>query len=84
MTPLNLVIGIAAVFSGLFLYGFVQTRPDPSNALRERYLKLVRLSRADAEHQLAERLESLSRRFPGRTYGWYLNWLVNDLERAKR
>jgi len=62
----------------------VQSKPDPSGALRERYLKLVRLARSEGEAQLAERLESLSRRFPGRTYRWYLNWLVKDLERAKR
>lgn len=84
MTPLHVVAGIAAVFSVLFVYGLVSVRPDPSEALRARYLKLVRLSRAEGEHQLAERLEALSRRFPGRTYAWYLNWLVKDLERAKR
>lgn len=84
MTPLHVVAGIAAVFSVLLLYGLVATKPDPSASLRARYLKLVRLSRAEGEHQLAERLESLSKRFPGRTYAWYLNWLVKDLERAKR
>ena len=84
MTPLQVVAGIAAVFSVLFLYGLVQTKADPSKALRERYLKLVRLSRAEGEHQLAERLETLSKRFPGRSYAWYVNWLVKDLERAKR
>jgi hypothetical protein len=84
MSSFNLAVGIAAVFAVLFLYGFLQTAPDPSAALRERYLKLVRLARPEGEHQLAERLESLSRRFPGRTYRWYLNWLVKDLERAKR
>ena len=55
-----------------------------SEALKERYLSLVRLSRPEGEAQLAERLESLSRRFPGRSYRWYLRWLVTDLERAKR
>lgn len=84
MTPLHVTAGIAAVFSVLFLYGFLATKPDPAAGLRERYLKLLRLSRAEGEAQLAERLEGLSRRFPGRTYRWYLNWLVKDLERAKR
>jgi hypothetical protein len=84
MTPLYVVIGIAAVFALLFLYGLLVRPSDPSARLREQYLKLVRLSRADGEAQLAERLESLSKRFPGRTYAWYLKWLVNDLERAKR
>ena len=84
MTPLHVVLAAAALFSLLFLYGFVRTPVDRGAVLRERYLKLVRLSRADGEAQLAERLESLSQRFPGRTYAWYLNWLVNDLERAKR
>jgi hypothetical protein len=84
MTPLHLVAGIGIVFSVLFLYGLVQPKADPSAGLRERYLKLVRLSRAEGEAQLAERLEALGQRFPGRSYRWYLEWLVNDLERAKR
>ena len=84
MSPFHLAVGIAAVFSVLFVYGLLQSKPDAGNVLRERYLKLVRLSRADGEHQLAERLETLSKRFPGRTYSWYLNWLIKDLERAKR
>src|SRR5690606_18453615 len=44
-TPLHVVLALAAVFSALFLWGLLQRRPDPSAALRERYLKLVRLSR---------------------------------------
>jgi hypothetical protein len=84
MTPLHVVVTIAVVFTLLFLYGFLRTPVDTGAVLRERYLKLVRLARADGEAQLAERLEGLSRRFPGRTYAWYLNWLVKDLERAKR
>ena len=84
MMPQHLVIGIAAVFSVLFVFGLFHTPVDRSAVLRERYLKLVRLARHDGEAQLAERLESLSQRFPGRTYAWYLNWLVKDLERAKR
>ena len=84
MTPVNVVLGIAAVFAVLFLWGLVQTRPDPVAELRDRYLKLVRMAPAEGRAHLAERLESLSQRFPGRSYVWYLRWLVKDLERAKR
>jgi hypothetical protein len=84
MTPLHVVVATAAIFSVLFFYGLLSTPADPTAALRERYLKLVRLARPEGEAQLAERLESLSRRFPGRSLAWYLNWLVKDLERAKR
>lgn len=84
MTPLHVAAGTAGLFVVLFLYGLLQRKPDPATGLREKYLKLVRLSRADGEAQLAERLESLSQRFPGRTYRWYLAWLITDLERAKR
>ncbi|MBL8950306.1 MAG: hypothetical protein JNK82_05995 [Myxococcaceae bacterium] len=84
MTPLYLVIGIAAVFALLFVYGLFSRPADRSAFLREKYLKLVRLARPEGEAQLAERVEKLSLRFPGKSYAWYLNWLVTDLERAKR
>jgi hypothetical protein len=84
MSPLHLVVGIAAVFSVLFFYGFARSKPDPAAALRDRYLRLMRLPSAEGESHLARRLESLSERFPGRSFEWYLNWLVKDLERAKR
>ncbi len=84
MTPQHLALGIGALFSVLFIYGLLHTPVDRTAVLRERYLKLVRLARSDGEAQLAERLESLSQRFPGRSYAWYLSWLVTDLERAKR
>jgi hypothetical protein len=84
MSPLHVVVAVAAVFAVLFLYGLLQTAPDPSSALRARYLRLMRLAPAEAEGHLADRLVTLSQRFPGRTYRWYLNWLVKDLERAKR
>lgn len=84
MTPLHVISAVAAVFAVLFVFGFLATPPDPSASLRLKYLKLVRLSRPEGEAQLAERLEALSRRFPGKSYGWYLSWLVKDLERAKR
>jgi hypothetical protein len=84
MSPFNLVTGIATVFTVLFLYGLLKTQPDPSEVLRDRYLRLMRLGRAEGELHLAERLETLSARFPGRSFHWYLSWLVKDLERAKR
>jgi hypothetical protein len=84
MTPLHLVAGIGVIFAALFLYGLVHAPADRAAGLRQRYLKLLRLTQGDGEAQLADRLESLSRRFPGRSYRWYLAWLVRDLERAKR
>ena len=52
--------------------------------LKERFISLSRLGRAKAEVELLDRVESLSERFPGKSYVWYLEWLVTDLERAKR
>ena len=84
MTPLHVTVGIAALFCALFVYGFLQSKPDPAAVLRDRYLRLMRVPRHEAEAQLAERLEGLCARFPGKSYRWYLQWLVTDLERAKR
>ena len=84
MNPLYVVSGIAGLFAVLVLWGFVQTRPDPVAQLRARYLALMRLSPVEGQVHLAERLESLSQRFPGKSYVWYLNWLITDLQRAKR
>ncbi|MBI3182146.1 MAG: hypothetical protein HYZ28_08370 [Myxococcales bacterium] len=84
MSPLHLVAGISIVFAVLFLHGLLQRRPDPALSLRARYLALTRLSPAEARAHLAGRLESLSERFPGHSYVWYLSWLVKDLERSKQ
>ncbi|MHB8874668.1 MAG: hypothetical protein ACYC8T_13345 [Myxococcaceae bacterium] len=84
MSPLSLIAGIAIVFAVLLGWGFLQSGPDPVVPLKARYLALLRMSRAEGQAHLAERLESLSQRFPGRSYVWYLRWLVKDLERAKR
>ena len=49
MSPAHLVAALAAVFTALLLYGYLATPPDDSAGLRLRYLKLVRLSRAEGE-----------------------------------
>ncbi len=81
-TTLLLVLGSA--FTVAFLLGFAQTPPDPIRQLKARFVVLSRLSRGQAERELLDRVESLSERHPGRSYRWYLEWLVRDLERAKR
>lgn len=73
-----------AVFVALFLVGLVVPPPDPIAALKRRFVTLSRLSQAQADEALEARVEALARRFPGKTYRWYLEWLVTDLERAKR
>lgn len=82
ITTLLLVLGSA--FSVAFLLGFAKAPPDPIRALKARFIVLSRLSRAQAEVELLDRVESLSDRYPGKSYRWYLEWLVTDLERAKR
>lgn len=78
------LLGIAAVFTGVFVAGFVRRPPDPVARLKDRFRALVRLSRVEAEAELIDRLEAVAQRHPGHTYEWYLEWLVTDLERAKR
>jgi hypothetical protein len=81
---LQSVLAIAAGFVVVFLAGFVRRPVDPIAALKRRFLKLSRFTPAQASEALEERVEALSRKFPGRSYRWYLQWLVTDLERAKR
>ena len=83
MTPGILAAAIAGLSTLLFLGGLL-TRPyDPIVQLRNRYYELSRLTRADARIELGDRVEALTVKFPGKSYGWYLRWLVRDLERAK-
>ena len=82
IVTLLLVLGCAFVVA--FLLGFAKKPPDPIRRLKERFISLSRLGRAQAEVELLDRVESLSERFPGKSYVWYLEWLVTDLERAKR
>lgn len=82
ITTLVLVLGCAFVI--IFLLGFAKRPPDPIRRLKERFIALSRLGRAQAEVELLDRVEALSDRFPGKSYVWYLEWLVTDLERAKR
>jgi hypothetical protein len=42
------------------------------------------MSTREAEATLARRIPELQERFPGRSPLWCLQWLVTDLERAKR
>lgn len=78
------VAAIAAIFTALFLVGLVLPPPDPIAALKRQFRVLSRLSAAQADEALEERVEALTQRFPGRGYRWYLEWLVTDLRRAKR
>ena len=73
----------AALFVFLFIVGFIPTPQDPIDRLRLRFFDLSRLPRADAIDELDPRIQSLTKRFPGKSYRWYLQWLVRDLERAK-
>lgn len=81
---LTLLPVLACAFVVAFLLGFAQRPPDPIRKAKERFIVLSRLSRAQAEVELLDRVEALSDRFPGKSYLWYLEWLVTDLERAKR
>lgn len=83
MTPALLTAGLAFIFAVLFLAGLALPPRDPIAVLRARYVGLSRVARPAAERELDERIDKLTRRFPGKTYGWYLQWLVRDLERAK-
>lgn len=82
MTTLLWVLGCAFIVA--FLLGFAKRPPDSIRAMKERFIVLSRLSRGQAEVELLDRVETLSERFPGKSYLWYLEWLVRDLERAKR
>lgn len=68
----------------VFLAGFSKRPPDRIRSLKDRFIVLSRLTRPQAEVELLDRVESLAEKFPNQTYIWYLEWLVTDLERAKR
>ena len=80
----TLLLVLASTFTVVFLLGFAQTPPDPLRVMKGRFITLSRLPRAQAEAELLDRVESLADRYPGKSYHWYLEWLVTDLERAKR
>jgi hypothetical protein len=84
MTPVTALAGIATVFAALFIVGLVRTPPDPVALLTSEYLRLMHLGPELGREHLAERLKGLEQRFPGRSHGWRLRWLVDDLRRAKR
>jgi hypothetical protein len=82
VTTLLLVLGVLFVIA--FVAGFAQRPPDPIRRLKERFVALSRLARPQAEAEMLDRVEALSEKYPGKSYQWYLEWLVTDLERAKR
>lgn len=75
---------IAITFVVVFIVGFARTPPDRVKQLKARFAKLSRHARGRVDAELMERVEALAERFPGQSYVWYLEWLVTDLERAKR
>ncbi len=84
MNTTSVMLGVGVVFAVLFLAGLLRSAPDPEAVLKAQYFELSRLSPTEAPVDLADRVDALSRRFPGHTYLWYLDWLVKDLKRAKR
>ncbi len=62
---------LICAFVVAFLLGFAKKPPDPIRAMKERFIALSRLSRAQAEVELLDRVESLADRFPGKSYHWY-------------
>ena len=81
---ITLLMVLATAFLIAFMLGFAQRPADPIRRMKERFIALSRLGRAQAEVELLDRVESLADKYPGRSYHWYLEWLVTDLERAKR
>lgn len=79
-----LVVAIAGVFASVFLVGFAQKPVDRVQQLKRRFMALSFMTRGRGEAALMDRVEALRERYPGKPYVWYLEWLVNDLERAKR
>lgn len=80
----TLLLVLACAFVVAFLLGFAQRPPDPIKQAKERFIALARLGRVQGEAELRDRVEALAERYPGKSYLWYLEWLVTDLERAKR
>lgn len=79
-----LLLVLCVLFGIAFFAGFIKRPPDPIRRLKDRFIALSRFSRAQAEAEILDRVEVLSERYPGKSYQWYLEWLVTDLERAKR
>ncbi len=85
MSPVTtFLIVLASLFAGVFAFGLLKRPPDRIRQLKARFVALSRRPRLEAEAELLDRVETLAARFPGKSYLWYLEWLVTDLERAKR
>jgi hypothetical protein len=82
--PFRFAVALVVVCLGLFGAGFLRPPVQRAARLKRRFTVLSRLGKAEGEAELRDRVEALAERFPGKTYVWYLEWLVTDLERAKR
>lgn len=80
----SVLAAFAFFFVAAFVAGFVSTPDDPVRSLERQVISLMRVNKSRGRDELMERVENLRERFPGKSYRWYLEWLLTDLERAKR
>ncbi len=78
-----IIIAVIAVMFGVYM--FVRGRgPSPKTAeLKRRYFRLLNQPQGYAEEVLERTIASLRQKYPGRSYGWYLEKAVYDLERDR-
>lgn len=84
MSPVLVIATVAAIFGVLFLVGLLMPPPDPIALLEREYVTMMRLGTREGRLHLNERMEAMRERRPGQTDLWYLQWLVDDLRKAKR
>lgn len=84
MNPLHAVSGIALVFAVLFVFGFLKGTTVPLGALRKQAMQLGHWGQAAGPERLAQRVAELRTRLPGKSEAWLVQWIIDDLKRAKR
>lgn len=89
---IGLLLGAAVVAALLLVHGsrrvrrLVRRRRGRQYVvyLQTQYLKLLAMPRPQARRVLNRQLVALSDKVPGQSLEWYLERLLNDLERARR
>jgi hypothetical protein len=84
VSPLYAVGALALVFAVLFVFGLLSSPPSPDSSLRKQAMQLGRWGQAEGPARLEQRVAELRPRFPGKSEAWLLQWIIDDLRRAKR
>lgn len=69
----------------IVIIGYIYYKKSEIRRLKERYRRLMFLgSNKLAEESLQYQITRLKLKYPGRTYKWYIEKVIYDLERDRR